>query len=50
MKILKCKICNGEIDIIGNEKAVNKKVKCRRCGFSNLNEKEPEIFVIRKRN
>lgn len=52
MKLLKCKFCSGEMDIIGNEHAINKKVKCRKCGFSNLNEpdrKEPEVMVIRKR-
>lgn len=51
MKLLKCKVCNGEIDIIGNERAVNKKTKCHKCGFSTDNEKkEPEVFIIKKRN
>jgi len=50
MKLLKCKFCAGEIDIIGNEKAISKKIKCRKCGFTNMDEQKfPEILVIRKR-
>lgn len=53
MKLLKCKLCHGEMDIISNEKGVHKKVKCNRCGWSNENSqehKDPEILIIRKRN
>lgn len=52
MKLLKCKICDGEMDIVGNERAINKKVKCQQCGFNNLDavKKEPEVFVVRKRS
>jgi hypothetical protein len=50
MKILKCIICHGEADIINSDKSVVKKIKCRKCGFTNYVEtKEPEIIVIRKR-
>ena len=52
MKLLKCKLCHGEVDIVGNERAIHKKVKCRACGYSNENEKahrEPEVVIIRKR-
>jgi len=51
MKILKCKICLGEVDIIGNERGITKKFKCRKCGFANDNEthKGPEVVIIRKR-
>lgn len=52
MKLLKCKLCNGEMDIVGNERSINKKVKCRQCGYSNENEtdrKGPEVVIIRKR-
>jgi len=51
MKLLKCKICNGEVDIVGGEYSVNKKIKCRKCKFSNLNDanKSPEILIIKKR-
>jgi len=44
--------CRGEMDIVGAERSVNKKVKCRNCGYSNENEqprKMPEVVVIRKR-
>lgn len=52
MKLLRCKLCRGEMDIISGEKSVQKKVKCQQCGFSNdtsYNNQEPEIVVIRKR-
>lgn len=50
MKLLKCKICLGEVDIVGNDRATFKKVKCRKCGFTNESEnKGPEVVVIRKR-
>lgn len=51
MKLLRCKLCRGEMDIVGGERAINKKVKCRQCGYSNENEndrKGPEV-VIRRR-
>lgn len=51
MKLLKCKLCKNEVDIIGGERSVNKKIKCKKCGFSNIEEKkEPEVMIIRKRN
>ena len=63
MKLLKCIVCRGEMVIVGNEKGVNKKVKCLNCGFSNeggdivvspsqpqsSERKSPEVMVIRKR-
>jgi DNA-directed RNA polymerase subunit RPC12/RpoP len=52
MKILKCVICGGEVDIINDDRSINKKIKCRKCGFTNFSakeNKEPEIFVIKKR-
>ena len=50
MKFLKCIVCDGEVDIISPDRATNKKIKCRKCGFTNCSErKEPEIVVIRKR-
>ena len=52
MKLLRCKSCRGEVEIIGNERAVNKKIKCLNCGFTNadvVDKKEPEVLVIRKR-
>ncbi len=50
MKILKCIICNGEVDIISSDRSIIKKIKCKKCGFTNhIESKEPEIIVIRKR-
>ena len=50
MKFLKCKVCGGEVDVVGNERAVHKKIKCRKCGFTNQVEtKGPEVVIIRKR-
>jgi hypothetical protein len=52
MKLLRCKFCAGEMDIIGNERTINKKVKCRKCNFSNeteLERKSPEVMFVRKR-
>jgi len=53
MKLLRCKFCRGEMDVVGAERAINKKVKCRQCGYSNENDQErksPEVVIIRKRN
>lgn len=51
MKLLKCRNCNGEIDIVNNERAIIKKVRCTQCGFNNEDQerKGPEIIIIRKR-
>jgi len=52
MKILKCIICGGEVDILEYNGSINKKIKCRCCGFNNLQtqkKKEPEVVIIRKR-
>lgn len=53
MKLLRCKLCHGEVDIIGNNRAVNKIIKCRKCQYTNVQDKEkntPEIFIIRKKS
>jgi len=53
MKILRCIICNGEVELVIDDRSTNKKVRCSKCGFTNCtpttNIKEPEIFIIRKR-
>lgn len=51
MKLLKCKICMGEVDIVGNDRSVNRKTKCRKCGHTTEPEVKagPEILIIRKR-
>jgi hypothetical protein len=51
MKLLRCKLCRGEMDVIGGEHAINKKVRCRECGYNNLDaKKEPEVIVMRRRS
>lgn len=51
MKLLKCKLCSGEVDIVGGDFSINKKIKCSKCGFTNetLKIKLPEVYVLRKR-
>lgn len=55
MKLLKCKLCKHEMEIVANEKGVNKKVKClnSKCGYTNENDevdqKGPEVIIMRKR-
>ncbi len=51
MKLLKCKICRGEVEIVNNHRGINKKIKCTKCGFNNIEEKKkyPEIYVIKKK-
>jgi hypothetical protein len=53
MKILKCIICKGEVELVSEDRSTNKKVRCSKCGFTNCttttNVKEPEILVIRRR-
>ena len=52
MILLKCKLCAGEVEIVGNDRSVNKKIKCLKCGFTNLDtmSKGPEIIVMRRRS
>jgi hypothetical protein len=52
MKLLRCPVCCKEMNIVSNERAINKKVVCQGCGFDNMDEdvkKEPEVVIIRKR-
>ena len=51
MKLLKCKICSGEVDIVGNDHLVNRKTKCTKCGIGSAEpeNKGPEVVIIRKR-
>ena len=40
----------GEIEIIDNGHCIERKVKCRKCGFTNETEnKGPEVLIIKKR-
>lgn len=57
MKILKCKLCSGEIDILYSDHPVLKKVKCLNCGYSNAKDvgssplkSKPEVEIIVARN
>lgn len=51
MKLLKCVLCGGELDIISNKDDFGKKVRCIKCGFTNASETKPppEVFVIRRK-
>lgn len=52
MKLLKCKVCGGEVDIIDNDRAINKKIKCLECGFTNVGDafaKKPEVVILKRR-
>lgn len=48
MSILKCLICQGEVEIIGNLDEFTKKIRCLGCGFENCPKKE--IVVYKKRS
>lgn len=53
MKLLRCKICSGEVDIFGTNKSISKRIKCKKCGFNNFkdfkqNNKSAEIIFIKK--
>jgi len=51
MKILKCKLCSGEVDIVGNDRSIIKKTKCNKCGHTNdTTHKEPEVIIMRRRS
>lgn len=47
MILLRCKLCRGEVDIIGNGHLVYKKVRCLKCGFTN--DKAPEVVIIKRK-
>lgn len=51
MKLLRCKLCHGEMDVMGNDRSINKKVKCRKCKFSNFDDsvKVPEVVIIKRK-
>lgn len=50
MSIINCLFCKGELEIIGNLKGFEKKVKCKKCNFTNVSiEKEPEVIIVRRK-
>lgn len=52
MKFLRCKLCRGEVDIVGNDRSINKKTKCTKCGFAGggVEPQGPEVVIIRRRS
>ena len=49
MKLLKCKVCLSEVDLVQNERSTFKKIKCVKCHGSEPENKDPEIIIRRKR-
>lgn len=51
MKLLKCKICMGEVDIVGNDRSINRKVQCHKCNHttSEPERKGPEVVILKRR-
>lgn len=52
MKLLKCLLCRGECEIVGGEHSVNRKIKCSKCGYTNIKDPQqvmPEVIVVRKK-
>lgn len=50
MDIIRCLMCKGELEIVGNLKGIEKKVKCKKCNFTNFaTEREPEVTIIRRK-
>lgn len=54
MKLLKCVFCYGEVEILNNDRSINKKTRCTKCGFTNASlpeptNKAPEIIIMRRR-
>jgi len=40
----------GEVDIVGNDRAINKKTKCCKCNFTiNTEPRGPEVVVINRK-
>lgn len=50
MKLLKCKLCRGEVDLT-SKNGILEYTKCRKCGFSKeeLLPKDTEVLIIRKK-
>lgn len=56
MQLLRCLVCEGELEITSLDDGINKKVRCLSCGFTNdkkvgVEKKSfPEVIVLRKRS
>ena len=48
LTFLKCIICKGEVEIIGNIFGTHKKTRCLSCGHTN-ESRQADIEVIRKK-
>lgn len=44
--MLKCLVCGGELEVLGNLDDFTKKVRCLCCGFENLPKRE--VLIIKK--
>lgn len=52
MKLLRCLLCRGEVDVVGHDRSINRKTKCRKCGHGSAgteNKPAPEVIVMRRR-
>jgi hypothetical protein len=56
MKLLKCKLCGEECDLIGNEHQIERKIKCYQCNYNaasndtNTGDKNnSEVIIMRRR-
>jgi hypothetical protein len=53
MKFLICKLCKSEVDLVDNDHSINRKTKCRKCGFGTgeveKSNSGPEVVIIKRR-
>lgn len=49
MKFLRCKLCQGEVDVIGNDHSFHKKTKCSKCGYSTEPVGTEVLFINRRK-
>ena len=49
MKFLKCKICENEVEIVGNNRSIKREVNCQYCDPEYKEQDfEPEVIIRRK--
>jgi hypothetical protein len=41
----------GEVDIVGNDRSINRKVECRKCNHTTVEpeRKGPEVVILKRR-
>jgi len=54
MKLLKCRVCDGEMELNSDERGVVRHARCLKCGYcgecaGSKEKREPEVVVIRRR-